>query len=298
MFSRKKKDKDKAPGEQSRYADIQETKAPSDEVMAHHMERLAERQFKESNRTVSETESLSDTSPIVRGIQNKDLKKAEAYLAQGRVEEAAELGLAVAMGILAERYYFGEGNCPVDQDKSAAWAIKAASAGDRVGQFRLAWSYQYGEGGLAVDYRQATAWFKRAANQGCEASMNNLGYLYKRGGSGILRDMNEALFWFRSGAEAGDIYAQDNLGACYRDGIGVEPNLVIARKWFQRSADGGNPEAQSALGTMMVTGQGGPEDIATGCALWQSSASVGEETSTDNLNALRRLISIQKWRVP
>ena len=59
-------------------------------------------------------------------------------------------------------------------EKSTAWAVKAAAAGDRVGQFRLAWAYQYGEGGLAVDFRQATAWFKRAAEQGCEASMNNL----------------------------------------------------------------------------------------------------------------------------
>jgi TPR repeat protein len=93
---------------------------------------------------------------------------------QGKVEEAAMLGLPVAMGIMSERFYFGEDGCVVDPEKSTAWAVKAAAAGDRVGQFRLAWAYQYGEGGLAVDFRQATAWFKRAAEQGCEASMNNL----------------------------------------------------------------------------------------------------------------------------
>ena len=140
--------------------------------------------------------------------KNKDERKAASLFAQGKVEESAHMGLTVAMGIMSERFYFGEDGCSVDQEKSTAWAVKAAAAGDRVGQFRLAWAYQYGEGGLSVDFRQATAWFKRAAEQGCEASMNNLGYLFKRGGNGILRDMPEALFWFRKGAEAGDIYAQ------------------------------------------------------------------------------------------
>ena len=98
---------------------------------------------------------------------------------QGKVEEAAMLGLPMAMGIMSERFYFGEDGCSTrDPEKSTAWAVKAAAAGDRVGQSRLAWAYQYGEGGLAVDFRQATAWFKRAAEQGCEASMNNLVRLY------------------------------------------------------------------------------------------------------------------------
>ena len=31
------------------------------------------------------------------------------------------------------------------------WAVlKAAAAGDRVGQFRLAWAYQYGEAGVSA----------------------------------------------------------------------------------------------------------------------------------------------------
>ena len=124
------------------------------------------------------------------------------------------------------------------------------------------------------------------------------GYLFKRGGNGILRDMQEALFWFRQGAEAGDIYAQDNLGACYRDGVGVEPNPTHAREWFLRAADGGNAEAQSALGTMLVTGQGGDEDFAKGFEMWKSSAAAGEESSRENIDALRRLIALQKWRVP
>ena len=110
--------------------------------------------------------------------------------------------------------------------------------------------------------------------------------------------MQEALFWFRRGAEAGDIYAQDILGACYRDGVGVEPNPSHAREWFMRAADGGNAEAQSALGTMLVTGQGGEEDFSKGFALWKSSAAAGEESSRENIEALRRLIALQKWRVP
>jgi len=233
-----------------------------------------------------------------KGAASKDAKRAAALFAAGKVEESAGLGHAVAMGVMSERFYFGEDGCPVDPEVSTSWAVKAAAAGDRVGQFRLAWAYQYGEGGLTVDFRQATAWFKRAAEQGCEASMNNLGYLYKRGGNGILRDMPEAIFWFRRGAEAGDIYAQDNLGACYRNGVGVEANLDHARFWFQKASDGGNAEAQSALGTMYVTGQGGVEDFATGFALWQSSAAAGEETAAENLDALRRLVGLQKWRVP
>jgi hypothetical protein len=45
---------------------------------------------------------------------------------KGHVEEAARMGLPVAMGILAERYYFGEGNCPVDPALSTQWAVKVS----------------------------------------------------------------------------------------------------------------------------------------------------------------------------
>jgi TPR repeat protein len=49
-------------------------------------------------------------------------------------------------------------------------------------------------------------------------------------GQGVGQDAGEACKWYRTAADKGDSTAQTNLGRCFRDGIGVTPNLDEATK--------------------------------------------------------------------
>lgn len=58
--------------------------------------------------------------------KSKDEKRAQSLFSAGKIEEAALLGLPVAMGVMSERYYFGEDGCAMDPEKSTAWAVKVS----------------------------------------------------------------------------------------------------------------------------------------------------------------------------
>ena len=165
------------------------------------------------------------------------LEQAKKLYDEGKVEEAAELGLPEAQGEMAQRCYWGCHGVAKDLDKSVEWAKKAAAGGDKLGQFRLGWAYDEGEGGLEKDYAMALKWFEKAAEQGCATSMNNIGALYGDGGHGVTKNLVTAASWFRKAAEAGDAGGQHNLAECYYYGTGVTKNLATARSWYKVAFD-------------------------------------------------------------
>jgi TPR repeat protein len=56
------------------------------------------------------------------------------------VQDAAELGLPKAQGVMADWCYSGRHEIAKDIAKSIDWAKKAAAGGDRQGQFRLGYA--------------------------------------------------------------------------------------------------------------------------------------------------------------
>jgi TPR repeat protein len=104
-----------------------------------------------------------------------NLERAQKLFNEGKVEEAAELGLPEAQGEMTERCYWGTHGVAKDLDKSVEWAKKAAAGGDKVGQFRLGAAYEHGEGGLQKDWATAAEWLEKAAEQGHTLAMSSLG---------------------------------------------------------------------------------------------------------------------------
>ena len=66
-------------------------------------------------------------------------------------------------------------------------------------------------------------------------------------GKNIRKDQKEALKWLQSAADDGDIRAAAALGACYAHGLGVAPNVELARRWYTIAAEGGHRHAQLDL---------------------------------------------------
>ena len=139
--------------------------------------------------------------------------KARELLKAGQTEQAAELGLPEAQGIMADIYYEGK-VVEQDFDKCFEWATKAAEGGDTWGQFRLGWAYSEGEG-CRKDFAQAIKWFKKTVESGEYFAFNNIGTMYLRGGYGIEKDLTEAVAWYqRASDERNDFSAQCNLAKC------------------------------------------------------------------------------------
>ena len=209
---------------------------------------------------------------------------------EGNVWEAAEFGHREAMAQMAERCYWGIDGVAKDLIKSVEWAAKAATAGDKLGQFRLGYAFQEGEGKLKKNYWLAVEWYKKAASQGDEDAMSNIGNLYYMGGHDLSRNISMAVDWYRRSAEAGDETGQHNLADCYYDGDGVSEDHAEARTWYKKSADQDDVDSMRKLGYMMVKGEGGKMDLSRGFALWEKAAAKGDEVSQSNLELARTAI--------
>ncbi len=52
-------------------------------------------------------------------------------------------------------------------------------------------------------------------------------------GDGIKQDYPQAQKWFLAAANQGESNAQFHLGKIYKDGLGVDKNLSLARTWLK-----------------------------------------------------------------
>jgi TPR repeat protein len=216
-----------------------------------------------------------------------DLEQAQKLYREGKVEEAAELGLPGAQGVMANRCWKGTHGVAKDHEKCVEWAKKAAAGGDEMGQFRLGYAYHVAEGSREEDYAMALKWYEKAAEQGSAVSMNNIGVLYENGGHGVTKNLVTAVSWYRKSAEAGNADGQSNLGECYYQGRGVTKNLRTARSWFKKAVDQDHVISIGKLGTMMIKGEGGEAKLSEGVVLLEKAEEMGDEVAQENLAALR-----------
>jgi hypothetical protein len=222
-----------------------------------------------------------------------DVGHGQVLYNEGKVPEAARLGLPVAQAEMAEACYFGLGNTERDVVQGFEWASKAAQAGDVCGEHRLGWAYYEGEG-VGQDWQLAIKWYEKAAAHGDGISMSNIGYIYDAGGSNVAPDVVKAEAWYRRAAKAGDLNGLINLGVSLYEGAGSDSGgggstsarMAEARGFFAAAAAQGSPMGQGRLGFMLVKGEGGPADMPQGIALLCDAAAGGDETAAHQIDAM------------
>lgn len=97
--------------------------------------------------------------------------------------------------------------------------------------------------------------------------------------------------------------AENTLGCCYRDGCGVDVDLVEARKWFARAAKHGCDNGMNSLGMMLSGGQGGSVDKEAAAEYFERSAKLKNSRAAFNLALMlssgngiaQDLESAQRW---
>lgn len=107
----------------------------------------------------------------------------------------------------------------------------------------------------------ALKWLTEAAEGGHIPAQYELGKLY-RDGSGVEKDVLQAAAWLARAAEQDSASAAYALGVLLlRGGEGLAKDVPAAVCWFRRSAENGNRFAQYQLGKLLLQGKDIPKDI-------------------------------------
>lgn len=142
----------------------------------------------------------------------------------------AEKGDENAQNILASRYMLGLGvakNIPL----AIKWFGKAAENNQPQALFNLGRIYEQGIG-VPKNIPIAVSYYEKAAQLKEPKALNLIGHLYDGYIYDELKDPKKAVYWYRKGAENGSVSSQNNLAIAYKQGEGVEKNLVKAMFWL------------------------------------------------------------------
>jgi len=121
----------------------------------------------------------------------------------------------------------------------------AAVAGDHEAMLLMGTAFDEALG-KPHDPAQAFEWHLRAAEAGNVLGQHNTGNQYSEG-RGVGEDPVAAVAWWTKSAERGDATTQLRLGESYEAGRGVTANLEEAARWYGLAAASGNTQAQEAL---------------------------------------------------
>jgi len=216
--------------------------------------------------------------------QKRELNAVDAkrLYKKGLIMNAAKLGYPKAQSRVSYFYFNGMHGLEKDYDKAMKWAMKAAGAGEKLGQSILGYIYELGFG-VEINLKEAKYWYKLAAKQGDITAMYNLSRMCGND-EGTKNDyifLQKAITWYQNCANAGCTNAMLKMGKIHYKGEGFLKNHKLARRWFHKAYSSDEEvscfkaEAGFLLGKMMIKGLGGPRNISRGCALIETSASRG-----------------------
>lgn len=228
-----------------------------------------------------------------------DLAKAKIFHAEGRVLEAANLGLPEAQGVMALRYAHGIDGVIQDYAQAFSWAQKAAVGGDLEGHFHVAEAYQNGRG-VEKDNAKALLHFKEViASADCNwdyeyESYHSIINILLVGGYGVEKNVAEGAIWMKRHADMGMYNSQYDYALMVLKGSGgVAVDLVEARTYFEMACESedemdGGGKAYYELGKMMVNGEGGPTEVVEGSKKIIAAAENGFDLALEYLRSLGR----------
>jgi TPR repeat protein len=115
--------------------------------------------------------------------------------------------------------------------KATSYYERAAATGLADAQYAMAQIYANGVGGKPKDDGQARRLLAQAARQNYDTAQIDLAtwMIEGRGGS---RDLKSGFGWMKQAAEGGNVAAQNRLAKLYMEGIGTDPDLILAGAWY------------------------------------------------------------------
>jgi TPR repeat protein len=195
---------------------------------------------------------------------DRDSSKAHYWL-----RRAAEGGVGLAYGALAEIYEVGDG---VPMDKSKARLLREMVALEGAAEWQVLASQMMLNGvGGPVDIAKGMKFLEMAAEQGHAEACFKLGENYFANVV-VSRNDRKSLQYYLRAAELGHKRAAAVVGNMYAQGLGTPKDYASALTWLTIAAHAGIDRAQHDLGAIYSHGQGGiPQDWGK-AALWLGAA--------------------------
>lgn len=221
-----------------------------------------------------------------QGVTQSDEDAYRLYSASARQ------GFPYAAFELGKLLRDGKG-CEADSAEADEWfrrayqgfhSLEAQSHDDKL-QYRLGWMKLHGVG-TEQSETEARAWFEKAAGLGNPHAQYQLTKLILADESAGPEEVEQAVMWLTQSAEAGQDCAQYALGKLYRDGRGVQKNILQAVIWFSAAAEQDNSYAAYALGKLYLTGEDAPKNVKAALRWLQRSAGLGNQYAQYKLGAL------------
>jgi uncharacterized protein len=170
------------------------------------------------------------------------------------LERAAKNGCADACNLLGWHYH--EENFK-DPKRSFQWHMMGAKLGHRASMRALS-SVHFHEADNGISGMQALHWFLRAAVLGDLTAQYSLGRLNISSNEPEKHPLG--LQWLTLAADSGQDYAAWRVSMAYREGVGCEPDPLVAHRYCEQAAHAGFPEAQGQLGLNYWYGVGAQQD--------------------------------------
>ena len=175
----------------------------------------------------------------------------------------------------------------VEQNQKLAreWFNRSAQLGNPNAQYQLAKLILADSSSDEVQINIAVEWLTKSAEAGQDCAQYALGKLY-RDGIGVEKDMLQAVVWFTLAAEQDNSYAAYAMGKLYLEGEEVQKDMEKALRWLRRSAELENQFAQYCLGRLLLAGEDVPKDIDEAVRLLTASANQGNQYAQYQLGKL------------
>ena len=155
----------------------------------------------------------------------KDEKQAYALL-----QAAAEAGNTLAQFNFAQLVIEKE---PGDTGlaKAVPYYERAAASNLADAQYAMSQIYANGVGGKKQDAVEARRMLELAAKQNFDTAQVDLATWMVEGKGGA-RDYKAGFGWMRRAAMAGNVAAQNRLAKLYMNGLGTDPDPILAAAWY------------------------------------------------------------------
>jgi TPR repeat protein len=220
--------------------------------------------------------ALADDDEIASPLRDEPLAACE---------DLARHNSSPAMLELALRYE-GRDGVAANPALARSWLMKAASAGNKYGEWVLGHYLRNGSGG---DKKPGDAmhWIRRAADHGLASAQNELGDIFCDQWEGNAqnglprRDYKQAIKWYRLAAVQGHSDACISLGRIYWEGRGVARDHTASMKWFKKGAALGGASAMYLVGLNIESDE--PSEAAN---WYRQAAAKGEANAMRSLGEL------------
>lgn len=181
-----------------------------------------------------------------------------------------------------------------DYKVARRWLSTDEAANNPRAWYYLGRMYQEGVGGFAVDHQRALKLFQQAADQKVPEAMLFMADIYARG-IGVAPNLSMARAWHERAARAGSLEGMYLYAVDLSSpGSSLPPDYDKARIWFEQAASAGNAEAMRNLGDFYRNGFGVETSMVDALMWYRLAVKAGSEEAKTGEAFLSRILPADK----